>query len=184
MNTQSRLEPASPAGGGVGFWSRVGQVFVFRLAVYDDVATSPASLHPIGVLALAATLSFGLFSIALFFVFIPVALVGLALPALLVRVASALLGGKTRSWGEWYRALALAEAPAMIGIVPVVGTFVGGVYCIATLVAAVSQLADVSILRAIVTVVVAVLLPVVLLAAPIASFGLVGLLDPGGLGVN
>ena len=113
--------------------------------------------------ALAATLMGSIFTVLLFFIAIPAMLVVVGVTALLVKIAATLLTGKSRPFGEWYRALAFAQSPAMIGIIPFAGTYIASVYCIATQVAVVARLADVSIRRAILIVFVASFLPAIFL---------------------
>ena len=61
--------------------------------------------------------------------------------------------------GEWYRALAFAEAPLVIGVIPFIGAFIAPFYAIAAAIAAISRVGQMSIASAVMTFVLAILLP-------------------------
>lgn len=156
------------------FWPRISKVFGFELDVYEDIAASPDFFQAICVAAVAGTLSGSILTVTFFFIAIPLMLAGVGISAFSVRVVTKLLKGTSRPFGEWYRALAFATGPAALGIIPFVGQFAGSVYWVATQVAAVSRLADVSIPKAILIVLAAFLVPIVILVAFLATFGMLG----------
>ena len=163
MTQTDVAEPrATATGRPTSFLARVGRVFSFDSSVYEEVATSTATLQAVVVIAVAALLSGSLFTLALFFLVVPAALIGVGVSALLVQVAARFFSGHSASLGEWYRALAFAQAPLVIGVVPFVGTFIAFVYWIAAGVAAISSVARISIGSAILTFFLAGLLPFLL----------------------
>ncbi len=149
----------SSAGEGAGLLARVGRVFSFDTTVYDEVAAAPATLQALIVIAVASTLSGSFFTIVLFFVMIPVGLAGVAVSALLTMTAARLFAGRPASVGEWYRALGFAQAPLVIGVIPFIGGFIAPFYAIAAAVAAISRVGHMSIVSAVMTFGLAILLP-------------------------
>ena len=178
MSLESSFERAPASNTDTRFWSRVRRVFDFETDVYEEVAVSPKVLPAILAVAVAATFGGSILTMLFFFVAIPAMVVVVGVSAFLVKIAASLLAGKSRSFGEWYRALAFAQTPAIVGLIPFVGTYIASVYCIATQVAVVARLADVSIRRAILTVLLAVFLPLLLLISLLIVSGtLAGLFD-------
>ena len=136
------------AGERAGLLARVGRVFSFDTTVYEEVAAAPATLQALLVAAVAWTLSGSLVTIVLFFVMIPVGLAAVGVSALLTMTAARLFAGRPATVGEWYRALAFAEAPLVIGVIPFIGGFIAPFYAIAAAIAAISRVgADVDCLR-------------------------------------
>ena len=98
-------------------------------------------------------------TIVLFFVMIPVGLAAVGVSALLTMTAARLFAGRPATVGEWYRALAFAEAPLVIGVIPFIGGFIAPFYAIAAAIAAISRVGQMSIASAVMTFVLAILLP-------------------------
>ena len=147
------------AGERAGLLARVGRVFSFDTTVYEEVAAAPATLQALLVAAVAWTLSGSLVTIVLFFVMIPVGLAAVGVSALLTMTAARLFAGRPATVGEWYRALAFAEAPLVIGVIPFIGAFIAPFYAIAAAIAAISRVGHMSIAAAVMTFVLAILLP-------------------------
>ena len=171
--------PAAPAAGAgarpgaeSSFFSRVKRVFNFEIGVYPEVAgNAQATLEAIVVVALA-TLLFGSFwSLFLFFITVPLALALTALSAGLVTLSARLFNKDSPGFAAWFRALAFAQAPLSLGIVPLVGSFIAMVYCIATSVAAIHSVARLPVGVAILTWVIAWLLPLAFLLLLAFVFG-------------
>lgn len=132
-------------GANSGFMARIARVFSFDTSVYPEVAAAPATAQAIVVVCVAATLSGGVATLFLFFLVVPGALVFLAVQALLVMLVTRLFGGRAATFIEWYRALGFAQAPLVIGLVPLVGWIVAPVYGFAAQVSAVSRVAQLSV---------------------------------------
>ncbi len=168
--------PAAGAGAQPGaessFFSRVKRVFNFEVSVYPEVAgNAQATLEAIVVVALA-TLLFGSFwSLFIFFLTVPLALAATALSAGLVTLSARLFNKDSPGFAAWFRALAFAQAPLSLGIVPLVGSFIAMVYCIATSVAAIHSVARLPVGVAILTWVIAWLLPLAFLLFLAFVFG-------------
>ena len=169
--------PAAPAAGArpgaeSSFFSRVKRVFNFEIGVYPEVAgNAQATLEAMVVVALA-TLLFGSFwSLFLFFITVPLALASTALSAGLVTLSARLFNKESPGFAAWFRALAFAQAPLSLGIVPLVGSFIAMVYCIATSVAAIHSVARLPVGVAILTWVIAWLLPLAFLLLLAFIFG-------------
>lgn len=169
--------PAAPAAGArpgaeSSFFSRVKRVFNFEIGVYPEVAgNAQATLEAMVVVALA-TLLFGSFwSLFLFFITVPLALASAALSAGLVTLSARLFNKESPGFAAWFRALAFAQAPLSLGIVPLVGSFIAMVYCIATSVAAIHSVARLPVGVAILTWVIAWLLPLAFLLLLAFVFG-------------
>ena len=156
--------PSSP-GHAAGFLERVGRVFSFDTSVYEEVAAAgPATFQAVVVIAVAAMLSGSLVTIGLFFIFVPLALIGVGVSALLVMIAVRLFSSHSPSLGEWYRALGFAQAPLAIGLVPFVGSFIALFYWVAADVAAISRVARIPVGSALLTFLLACFVPFLLLA--------------------
>ena len=139
-------------------------MFSFDTSVYDDVATRPATLQAMVVITVAAVLSGSLVTIALFFIIVPLSLIGVGVSAALVIIAVRLLSSHSCSWGEWYRALGFAQAPLVLGLVPFIGSFIAIVYSVAAEVATISRVAQIPTGSAKLTFLLACFLPFLLLA--------------------
>ena len=170
--------PGAAAGGTVpphaesSFFDRVKRVFNFETGVYPEVAGNPqATLEAIVVVALA-TLFFGSFwSLLVFFITVPLALALTAVSAGLVTLSARLFNKESPGFAPWFRALAFAQAPLSLGVIPLVGSFIAMVYCIATSVAAIHRVARLPVGVAILTWVIAWLLPLAFLLFLAFLFG-------------
>ena len=168
--------PAAGAGAQPGaessFFGRVKRVFNFETGVYPEVAgNGQATLEAIMVVALA-TLFFGSFwSLFIFFLTVPLALALTAVSAGLVTLSARLFNQDSPGFAPWFRALAFAQAPLSLGIIPLVGSFIAMVYCIATSIAAIHRVAGLPVGLAILTWVIAWLLPAAFLLFLAFVFG-------------
>ena len=168
--------PAVGAGAQPGaessFFGRVKRVFNFETGVYPEVAgNGQATLEAIVVVALA-TLFFGsIWSLFVFFLTVPLALALTAVSAGLVTLSARLFNQDSPGFAPWFRALAFAQAPLSLGIIPFVGSFIAMVYCIATSIAAIHRVARLPVGLAILTWVIAWLLPVAFLLFLAFVFG-------------
>ena len=170
--------PVAAAGGTApphaesSFFSRVKRVFNFETGVYPEVAGNPqATLEAIVVVALA-TLFFGsIWSLFVFFITVPLALMLTAVSAGLVTLSARLFNKESPGFAPWFRALAFAQAPLSLGVIPFVGSFIAMVYCIATSVAAIHRVARLPVGVAILTWVIAWLLPLAFLLFLAFVFG-------------
>lgn len=155
---------SAPSGHDAGLFPRVVRVFSFDNTVYEEVAAAPATLQAMIVIAAASTLSGSLVTIFLFFVMIPVGLLGVAVSALLTMTAARLFGGRAAGIDEWYRALGFAQAPLAIGAIPFIGGFIAPFYAVAAAIAAISRVGQMSIVSAVMTFGLAILLPFLVVA--------------------
>ena len=170
--------PAASAAAGAqpgaesSFFSRVKRVFNFETGVYPEVAgNGQATLEAIVVVALA-TLFFGsIWSLFVFFLTVPFALALTAASACLVTLSARLFNQDSPGFAPWFRALAFAQAPLSLGVIPIVGSFIAMVYCIATSIAAIHRVARLPVGVAILTWVIAWLLPVAFLLFLAFVFG-------------
>ena len=161
------VHPSSPPHA-AGFLARVGRVFSFETSVYEDVAAGPGTFQAVVIVGVAAMLSGSLLTISLFFIFVPAALMGLGVAALLVMIAARLFSSHSPSFGEWYRALGFAQAPLAIGLMPFVGSFIAIPYCVAAQVAGISRVARIPVGSAVLTFFLACFLPFLLLMSLLA----------------
>ena len=161
--------PPSPPS---SFFNRVKRVFNFETDVYPEVAADgQAALEAIVVIAVSSLLFGSITSMALFFIVIPLSLVQTAVSAGLVSIAAKLFNPESPGFAPWFRALGFAEAPLALGLIPVVGSFVGLLYWIATGIAAIHRVARLPVGLAILTWVVAWLIPFVFLMFLVFLFG-------------
>ncbi|MXY25689.1 MAG: hypothetical protein F4Y45_14380 [Acidobacteria bacterium] len=143
-STAASPSARSAPGANSGFMARIARVFSFDTSVYPEVAAAPATGQAIVVVSVAATLSGGVASLVLFFFVVPGALVFLAVQALLVMLVTRLFGGHPAAFIEWYRALGFAQAPLVVGLVPLLGWIVAPFYSAAAQVTAISRVARLS----------------------------------------
>lgn len=172
--TTAPLPKPAPASND-SLFARVKNVFAFETSVYDDVAAKPVTFQAIVVVAVASVLSGSFLTMVLFFVTIPFYLFVTALNALLVSLVAKLFSRESPEFGAWFRALGFAEAPLVLGVIPFVGSFIAGTYVIATSIAAIHRVAKIPIGSAILTWLIAWLLPIALLVFLIVSLGLMTL---------
>ena len=174
--------PAPPAGPADGagarpgaessFFSRIKRVFNFETAVYAEVAgNGQATLEAIVVVALAILFFGSFWSLFLFFITVPLALALTAVSAGLVTLSARLFNNESPGFAAWFRALAFAQAPLSLGIVPLVGSSIAMVYVIATSIAAIHSVARLPVGVAILTWVIAMLLPLAALLLLAFVFG-------------
>jgi hypothetical protein len=161
--------PPSPPS---SFFNRVKRVFNFETDVYPEVAADgQAALEAIVVIAVSSLLFGSIPSMALFFIVIPLSLVQTAISAGLVSIAAKLFNPESPGFAPWFRALGFAEAPLALGLIPFVGSFVGLLYWIVTGIAAIHRVARLPVGLAILTWVVAWLIPFVFLMFLVFLFG-------------
>ena len=161
--------PPSPPS---SLFNRVKRVFNFETDVYPEVAADgQAALEAIVVIAVSSLLFGSITSMALFFIVIPLSLVQTAISAGLISIAAKLFNPESPGFAPWFRALGFAEAPLALGLIPFVGSFVGLLYWIATGIAAIHRVARLPVGLAILTWVVAWLIPFVFLMFLVFLFG-------------
>ena len=156
-------------------FARVKNVFAFETSVYDDVAAKPVTFQAMVVIALASVMSGSFLTMVLFFVTIPFYLFVTAVNALLVSLVAKLFSKESPEFGAWFRALGFAAAPLVLGVIPFVGSFIAGTYVIATSIAAIHRVARIPIGSAILTWLIAWLLPIALIVFLVVSLGLLTL---------
>lgn len=184
MNEGIERPPARSA------WDRVKAVLRFEPGIFvaiaeDDSATGQAC----GVFALAVLLSC-LLGLPLVLLAWPAGFLGIAVMAGLFKLVSSLFasspptdgsaepddGGEDRqklspSYSGWLRAVLFASAPVALGIVPLVGTFVGAIYNLILQIVAIRELSGISTAAAVITWLIAMLFPAILLIVTILLFG-------------
>ena len=164
-------------------FARVKNVFAFETSVYEDVAAKPVTFQAIVVVAVASVLSGSFLTMFFFVVTIPFYLFVTAVNAGLVSLVARLFSKESPEFGAWFRALAFAEAPLILGVIPFVGSFIAGTYVIATSIAAIHRVARIPIGSAILTWLIAWLLPIALIAFLVVSLGLMTLFVAAGSGM-
>ena len=162
--------PPSPPS---SFLERVKRVFNFETGVYPEVAGDGlATLEAIMVVVLSSLLAGSFWNLTLiFFLTVPFALVMTAVSAVLVSAAAKLFNRESPGFAPWFRALGFAQAPLALGLIPLLGSFVGLVYWIAASIAAIHRVARVPVGQAILTWVLALMLPLLFLLFLALLFG-------------
>ena len=170
--------PPAPAAAGAApppssFLERVKRVFNFETSVYSEVAGDGlATLEAIMVVVLSSLLAGGFWNLTLIFFFtVPFALLITAVSAVLVSVAARLFNPDSPGFAPWFRALGFAQAPLALGLIPLLGSLVGLVYWIATSIAAIHRVARIPVGQAILTWVLALMLPLLFLLFLVLLFG-------------
>ena len=155
------------------FLERVKRVFNFETGVYPEVAGDGlATLEAIMVVVLSSLLAGSFWNLTLiFFLTVPFALVMTAVSAVLVSAAAKLFNRESPGFAPWFRALGFAQAPLALGLIPLLGSFVGLVYWIAASIAAIHRVARVPVGQAILTWVLALMLPLLFLLFLALLFG-------------
>ena len=170
--------PPAPVAAGAApppssFLERVKRVFNFETSVYPEVAGDGlATLEAIMVVVLSSLLAGSFWNLTLIFFFtVPFALLMTAVFAVLVSVAARLFNPNSPGFAPWFRALGFAQAPLALGLIPILGSLVGLVYWIATSIAAIHRVARIPVGQAILTWVLALLLPLLFLLILLLLFG-------------
>lgn len=153
---------------------------VFKEIAEDNMATGQAC----GVFAVAVLLG-NVWVLPLVMIALPAGFVLLALLAGLFRLVAGFFvpdapqsAGATEAAGGlppyvgWLRAVLFASAPAAFGIIPLIGTLVGGIFTLILQVSAIRELSRMPVGAAVMTWIIAMLLPGILLIAAIMVFGL------------
>ena len=145
--------------------------------ISDEIASDPNSTKQgLVVLAVANAAPF-LLLLPIVLVTIPISIIFIAINAGLYCLFSRLFASEVPAYSNWFRALLFATTPSALGIVPFIGTLVGGIYVVVLNVIVIRDLARITTGAAIVVWLIAVLLPTILITAAGLSFGLAAFLQ-------
>ena len=171
-------------------WDRVKAVLRFEPGIFMEIAQdNSATGQACGVFALAVLLSC-LLGLPLVLLAWPAGFLGLAIMTGLFMLVSRMFAGGpaadgsaepddgtedrhelTPSYSGWLRAVLFASAPVAFGIVPFVGTFIGAIYNLILQIIAIRELSGISTAAAVITWLIAMLLPTIVLIVSIMLFG-------------
>lgn len=168
---------------------------IFKEIAQDNTATGQACV----VFGLAVLLSC-LLALPIVLLAWPVGFLGLAIMAGLFKLVASMFAGSPPTDGlaelddgredrqdrrppysGWLRAMLFASAPVAFGIVPLVGTFIGAIFNVILQITAIRDLSGISTPAAVITWLIAMLLPAILL---IVSIMLLGFSVLGIVGLN
>ena len=184
MNEGIKQSPARSA------WDRVKAVLRFEPGIFLEIAQdNNATGQACGVFALAVLLSC-LLGLPIVLLAWPVGFVSLAIMAGPLMLVSSLFtssppiegsaepgdGSEDRqefspSYSGWLRAILFASAPVALGIVPFVGTFIGAIYNLILQIIAIRELSGISTAAAVITWLIAMLVPAIVLSVSVMLFG-------------
>ena len=157
-------------------WARVVAMLKLESGVSDEIASDPNSTKQGFVVLVAANAAACLFFLPLVVVVIPLSILFVAVNAGLFCLISRLFAHEVPPYSYWFRALLFTTAPSAVGIVPILGSLVGGIYVVVLNVVVIRDLARITTGTAIIVWLIAVLLPLILITAAGLWLGLAALL--------
>ena len=177
--------PADPPGSKL--LERVTATMQLQAGSFRAIADFPNTLQSLLVFLIGYALAGSLGTlIATFLVIYPLfGLVLVVFHACVCRFVTGRAIGEALAYGlpsypDWIRAQMFTAAPLVFGIVPFVGGFVGGIWCLVLQVFAIKDMSGCTTGKAVLILLIAVVLPLIVLALAF-FFGLAGLLGLGSL---
>ena len=158
-------------------WARVVAMLKLEPGISDEIASDPDSTKQGLVVLAVANAAALLLLLPIVLVAIPLSIIFIAINAGLYCLFSRLFASEVPAYSNWFRALLFATAPSALGIVPIIGALVGGIYVVVLNVIVIRDLARITTGAAIVVWLVGVLLPLILITAATLSFGLAAFLQ-------
>ena len=153
-------------------WSRVLAMLKLEPGISEEIASDPNATKQGLIVLVIASAATSLWMPLLIPIALLSALFGVAIAGGLYWLFSRLFSNDVPAYPNWFRMMLFATAPSALGIVPFLGTLVGAVYTIVLHVVTIRDLARVTTGAAVVTWLVAVLLPMILITAAFLTFGL------------
>lgn len=160
-----------PETSGSSFWNRVARAFRGEPAVFSEVAADPSATRQ-AVLVLAASLGLSsIWTIVLLLAIIPLGLLAAVINAGLVCLAARLVTPAPPPYARLFRALGFASAPTAIGVVPLLGGLVAGIYVMVLDVIAIREVCRVSTMQAVFMFALAVVVPWLVFLGALVAVG-------------
>ena len=151
-------------------WNRVVAVLRLEPGIAEEIGRDPESTKQGLAVAAVANAVASLLALPLLPIVVPLAVGMTAIAAKAYSLIALLFTDEVPPYSHWLRAMLFASAPGAFGIVPFVGTFVGGVYSVVLQIVAIRDLARISTGTAIMVWVILVLIGTVLAAAVVLLF--------------
>ena len=151
-------------------WGRVQRVLRLEPGAFAEIGSDPVATSQ-GLLVFAIATCVGSLLLGpLLLLAIPVSFVGCAIAAGLLCLAARLFSTQVPEYVQWLRAMWFASVPGALGIVPLIGGLVGGIYTVVLQVVATRDLARISTGAAIVSWLIAIMLPALVLVTVVVAF--------------
>ena len=151
-------------------WNRVVAMLKLEPGIVEEIGRDPESTKQGLAVAAVANAVASLLALPLLPIVVPLAVGMTAIAAKAYSLIALLFTDEVPPYSHWLRAMLFASAPGAFGIVPFVGTFVGGVYSVVLQIVAIRDLARISTGTAIVVWGILVLIGTVLAAAVVLLF--------------
>lgn len=148
-----------------GTWTRVLAMLKLEPGIAEEIGRDPESTKQGLAVAAVANAVASILALPLLPFLVPLAIGMTAIAAKAYSLIALLFTDDVPPYSHWLRAMLFASAPGALGIVPFVGTFVGGVYSVVLQIVAIRDLARISTGTAIVVWVILILIGTVLVAA-------------------
>ena len=151
-------------------WNRVVAMLKLEPGIAEEIGRDPESTKQGLAVAAVANAVASLLALPLLPIVVPLAVGMTAIAAKAYSLIALLFTDEVPPYSHWLRAMLFASAPGAFGIVPFVGTFVGGVCSVVLQIVAIRDLARISTGTAIVVWGILVLIGTVLAAAVVLLF--------------
>lgn len=162
---------------GSATWARVVAMMQLEPGISDEIASDPNSTNQgLLVVAVANAVAY-LLLLPIVLVTIPVSIVFIAINAGLYSLLSRLFASEVPEYSHWFRALLYASAPSALGIVPIIGSLVGGIYMVVLNVVVIRDLARITTGAAIVVWLIVLLLALMVIVVAGLWLGLAAFLQ-------
>ena len=145
-------------------WNRVVAMLKLEPGTAEEIGRDPESTKQGLAVAAVANALASLLALPLLPIVVPLAVGMTAIAAKAYSLIALLFTDDVPPYSHWLRAMLFASAPGALGIVPFVGTFVGGVYSVVLQIVAIRDLARIPTGTAIVVWVILLLIGTVLAA--------------------
>ena len=158
-------------------WARVVAMLKLEPGISDEIASDPESTKQGFVVLAVANAAACLLFLPTVLVAIPALIILLAVNAGLYCLISRLFAHEVPPYPNWFRVLLFTTAPSAMGIVPILGALVGGVYAVVLNVVVIRDLARITTGAAIVVWLIAAVVPLILIMAAGLWLGLAAFLQ-------
>ena len=161
---------------GTSVWARALAMLKLEPGISEEIANDPgATKQAFVVFVIAQALAGGVLLVPVSLLLLPLSLAATAIIILLVSLVARLFSTAVPPYSHWFRALLFSTSPYALGVIPFIGSFVGIVYSIVLQIVVIRDLPRISTGQAVVTWLIAILLPfAALVAVAIAGLSLLG----------
>ena len=144
-------------------WERVVAMLQFQPGIFNEIASDPRSTGQAVIVFVIAQAAAMLLALPLAALVLPIVFGFSVVFIALFSLASRIFASEVPGYTHWFRAMLFATAPTALGVIPFVGTLVGGTYGVILQIVAIRDLARITTGRAVVVWLIVASVPLILL---------------------